>query len=101
MITAPHPPVCSKYDGYSDRKCYREYHDLSGQKDAAYENQSQAELGWCMADLYWNEGGTGKILWLDLAPGLVYSLSVENGASEAVLLGMAETLFTPVQDDVG
>ena len=78
-----------------------EVQDLSGQKDAAYENQSQAELGWCMADLYWNEGGTGKILWLDLAPGLVYSLSVENGASEAVLLGMAETLFTPVQDDVG
>ena len=78
-----------------------EVQDLSGQSDAVYENQSQAELGWCTADLYWNDGGSGKILWLDFAPGLLYSLSMESGASEEALLDMAEALYAPVQGDVG
>ncbi len=78
-----------------------EVQDLSGTAGEAYENQSQAELGWCMADLYWNQDGSGKILWLDFAPGLLYSLAVENGATEEALLETAEGLFVPAQDDVG
>ena len=77
-----------------------EVQDLSGNNSEVFENQSQAELGWCMADLFWTDGASGKILWLDFAPGLLYSLSMESGASEEALLGMAETLFTPVQGDV-
>lgn len=77
-----------------------EVQDLSGHNAEVFENQSQAELGWCMADLFWTDGASGKILWLDFAPGLLYSLSMESGASEEALLSMAETLFTPVQGDV-
>lgn len=78
-----------------------EVQDLSGMTEDAYANQSQAELGWCTAELYWNDGGSGKILWLDFAPGLLYSLSMESGASEEALLDMAGALYAPVQGDVG
>jgi len=90
-----------RYDYRTSSTGMFEVQDLSGMTEDAYENQGQAELGWCTADLYWNDGGTGKILWLDFAPGLLYSLSMESGASEEALLDMAEVLYAPVQGDVG
>lgn len=78
-----------------------ELQDLSGTAGTSYDKQSSAELGWCQAQIFWNEGKNGKILWLDLAPGLVYSLSVDSGASEDMLKEMAEILYTPMQGDVG
>ncbi|MDD6816658.1 MAG: hypothetical protein PUE84_09450 [Firmicutes bacterium] len=75
--------------------------DISGMEDGKYENSSSLELGWCAAEAFWTEGGAGKLIWLDLAPGLVYSLTMDRGASKDALTEMAETLYTPAQGDVG
>lgn len=75
--------------------------DISGMEDGKYENSSSVELGWCAAEAFWTEGGAGKLIWLDLAPGLVYSLTMDRGASKDALTEMAETLYTPAQGDVG
>ena len=75
--------------------------DISGMQDQDYENHSSVELGWCAAESFWTEGGAGKLIWLDLAPGLVYSLTMDTGASKDALTEMAETLYTPAQGDVG
>lgn len=79
--------------------------DISGVQNGAqnqdYENHSSVEIGWCAAEAFWTEGGVGKLIWLDLAPGLVYSLTMDTGASEKALTEMAQTLYTPAQGDVG
>ncbi|MGN1143621.1 MAG: hypothetical protein ACI4SU_03570, partial [Anaerovoracaceae bacterium] len=75
--------------------------DISGMEDQDYENHSSVELGWCAAEAFWTEGGAGKLIWLDLAPGLAYSLTMDTGASKDALTEMAETLYTPAQGDVG
>lgn len=48
-----------------------------------------------------NEGKEGFIAWLDVVPGVLYSLSVEKGASQELLMNTAEVCFVPLQGDVG
>lgn len=74
--------------------------DLS-QKEIENAQRATQTLGWCEAELYYVEGGQGKILWYDIAPGLLYSLYMEEGASAESLMTMAELLYTPAQNDVG
>lgn len=56
--------------------------DISGEAGTYAEN-TQSKVLWCDAQVYFTQGGSGKILWLDVVPGLVYSLRVESGASSA------------------
>jgi hypothetical protein len=58
-------------------------------------------VSWCPARVYYNAGGEGKIVWFDIVPGLLYSLTMSNGASEKALEEMASQLYTPAQGDVG
>lgn len=74
--------------------------DISGTGQDAPHHIS-GELGWCQAELFFTEGGEGKIIWFDIVPGLLYSLSVDSGASEQLLLDLANSLYTPAQSDVG
>jgi hypothetical protein len=74
--------------------------DLS-EKEIAGAVTETAKLGWCNAELVYVEGGQGKILWYDVAPGLLYSLYMESGASYEALLTMADELYTPAQGNVG
>lgn len=76
-----------------------EFRDISGVETPG-ETEKDAELGWCSAHLSYTEGGEGRIVWFDIAPGLVYSLHMDQGASEEALLTMAEALYTPVQGEV-
>ena len=76
-----------------------EYRDISGVETPG-ETEKDAEVGWCSAHLSYTEGGEGRIVWFDIAPGLVYSLHMDQGASEEALLTMAEALYTPVQGEV-
>ncbi len=57
------------------------------------------EVGWCPAEIQINENGSGKILWLDIVPGLLYSLTMENCATEEALLNTALELFDPAQSE--
>lgn len=77
-----------------------EFADISG-LEGPYQHQAEDEILWCQARLSYNDGGAGKIIWFDVAPGLLYSLSMDQGASEEALLAMADRLFTPAQGEVG
>lgn len=48
-----------------------------------------------------NEGKEGFVSWLDVAPGILYSLSVEKGASQTLLTDSAEACFVPLQGEAG
>ena len=74
--------------------------DISGiERDFA--EKTIGEVGWCSARLSFNETADGKIVWFDPAPGLLYSLYMETGASESALLDMAALLYDPAQNDAG
>ena len=48
-----------------------------------------------------NEGKEGFISWLDVVPGILYSLSVDTKAGQDLLIDTAELCFVPTQGDVG
>ena len=74
--------------------------DISGM-DGTYGATASAQVSWCPARVYYNAGGEGKIVWFDIVPGLLYSLSMSDGSSEKALEDMASQLYTPAQGDVG
>ncbi len=76
----------------------RDFADISGAADA-YKVNTDAEVSWCPARLSYTEGGSGKIVWFDVVPGILYSLSMDDGASADALTGMAAQIFAPAQGD--
>lgn len=73
--------------------------DISGLAD--FSAGAAGQVSYCEARLSYDEGGAGKIVWFDIVPGIEYSLSVESGANEQMLLDMANALFVPMQGDAG
>ena len=82
--------IAPTYDTSSD------FADISG-LEGDFDRQAEAEVGWCPARLSWNDGGVGKVVWFDVVPGQLYSLSVDAGASQESLLDLASQLFLPAQ----
>lgn len=76
----------------------QDFPDISG-IDAEFEHSKDVSVAWCGARLSYNEGGSGKIVWFDIVPGILYSLSMESGADEASLITMALSLYEPAQAD--
>ena len=74
------------------------FEDISG-LEGPFERNMAGEVLWCGAKLSFDEGGQGKIIWFDVVPGILYSLSTESGASAAMLQNMAVELFEPEQDN--
>ena len=72
--------------------------DISG-LDEPFEQVAAGNVHWCRAKISFNHGGKGKILWFDLVPGILYSMSMDSGASDQALLKMANSLFEPAQDN--
>lgn len=77
-----------------------DFADISGLSSEYPENESTV-VSYCDARLSYEEDGSGKIVWFDPIPGLLYSLSMDNGASADALTEMAMQLFSPAQGDVG
>ena len=75
-----------------------DFADISG-LNGSFEQTAAGEIFWCSAKLSYNNGGQGKILWFDLVPGILYSVSMDSSASEEALLEMANSLFEPAQDN--
>ena len=71
--------------------------DISGLDD--FSAAASGSVSYCDAQLSYDEGGAGKIIWFDIVPGVEYSLSVDSGADERSLLEMANALFVPMQGD--
>ena len=72
--------------------------DISGLYES-FDQISAGEVFWCRAKINFNEGEQGKIIWFDLVPGILYSLSMDSGASKEALLDMANGLFVPAQEN--
>ena len=77
-----------------------DFADISGLTTPHPVNESTA-VSYCDARLSYEDGGNGKIVWFDPVPGLLYSLSMDSGASADALTEMAMQLFSPAQGDVG
>lgn len=77
-----------------------DFADISGLSDT-FTHAVDAALSYCSARIAYNDGGAGKIVWFDPVPGLLYSVSMDSGASEDALTSMAYQLFSPAQGDVG
>ena len=75
-----------------------DFADISGM-EGPFSQKTMGEVLWCGAKLSFDEGGQGKIIWFDVVPGIVYSLSAESGASADLLQSMAVQLFEPAQDN--
>ena len=59
--------------------------------NTSFGHTSAGEVFWCTAKVSFDAGGQGKVLWFDLVPGILYSLSMDSGASEEALLDMANS----------
>ena len=77
-----------------------DFADISG-LTAQYPVNETAAVSYCDARLSYEDNGSGKIVWFDPVPGLLYSLTMDSGASADAMTLMAEQLFTPTQGDVG
>ena len=71
--------------------------DISGMEDDAFQQIAAGKVYWCRAKVFFNEGGEGKILWFDVVPGILYSMTMDSGASQEALVDMANSLFEPAQ----
>ena len=76
---------------------FKDISDLHG----PFDRISAGEVAWCRAKINYTEGGQGRIIWFDLVPGILYSLSMDHSASDEVLLELANELFQPAQDTIG
>ena len=88
--------------GYSLRMAYTDeitenFTDISG-LDVALEQVAAGNVQWCRAKISYTPEAQGEIIWFDLVPGILYSLSMDSGASEAALQDMANALFVPAQE---
>jgi len=75
-----------------------DFADISG-VEGDFAHRMEAEVGWCPARMAWNEGGAGKVVWFDVVPGQLFSLTVDSGATQEGLLELANALFAPAQGD--
>lgn len=75
-----------------------DFADISDLK-GPFQHITAGEVFWCKAKLSFNVDGQGKIVWFDLVPGILYSLSMDSGTTEDALLDMANELFEPAQEN--
>ena len=76
------------------------FEDISGFY-YTWEEQTKGKVEYVNADLYWNIDKEGMILWYDVVPGVMYSLTMDTGADPLALCTMADLLFYPLQGDDG
>ena len=71
---------------------------LSG-LDYEWEACATIDIAHCEGIAGFNAGKAGFVAWLDVAPGILYSLGMDTGCSQDLLMDMAETVFVPVQGE--
>ena len=77
-----------------------DFTDISGMT-GPFERISAGEVAWCRAKINYTPGGPGRIIWFDVVPGILYSMSMNQDASDEVLVALANELFEPAQDSIG
>ena len=75
--------------------------DLSG-SERVYPHTVETTIRWCRAELSDDPGNAGcKLIWIDIAPGLAYSLETDGTVPPEALQELAESLFVPAQGEEG
>lgn len=75
--------------------------DLSA-SGRVYPHTVETTIRWCRAELSDDPGNAGcKLIWIDIAPGLAYSLETDGAVSPEALQELAESLFVPAQSETG
>ena len=75
--------------------------DLSG-SERVYPHTEETTIRWCRAELSDDPGNAGcKLIWIDIAPGLAYSLETDGTVPPEALQELAESLFVPAQGEEG
>ena len=77
-----------------------DFTDISGM-EGPFERISAGEVAWCRAKINYTPGSQGRIIWFDVVPGILYSMSMDRDASDEILLELANELFEPAQDSIG
>ena len=73
--------------------------DLSG-SERVYPHTVETTIRWCRAELSDDPGNAGcKLIWIDIAPGLAYSLETDGMVPPEALQELAESLFVPAQGE--
>ena len=62
---------------------------------------AMVDVSYCEGVCAFNEGSAGFVSWLDVVPGVLYSLGMNDHCTQDTLLDMAESIFVPLQGDVG
>ena len=65
-----------------------------------WEACASIDIAHCDGIAAFNDGKAGFVAWLDVAPGILYSLGVNDNCSQDELMKMAEAVFVPMQGDV-
>ena len=66
-----------------------------------WEGCATIDVDYCNGVCAFNEGDAGFIAWLDVAPGILYSLGMNDGCTQDLLMDTADAIFVPVQGNVG
>ena len=74
------------------------FSDISGVYED-WTNTESIEVSYCTGEAYGNDNQEGLCLWYDAAPGLMYSLYMNNVADLDTLTAVAGELFVPMQGD--
>jgi len=87
--------------GMSDSADPERLVDLSG-SERVYPHTVETTIRWCRAELSDDPGNAGcKLIWIDIAPGLAYSLETDGTVPPEGLQELAESLFVPAQGEEG
>lgn len=87
--------------GMSDSADPERLVDLSG-SERVYPHTVETTIRWCRAELSDDPGNAGcKLIWIDIAPGLAYSLETDGMVPPEALQELAESLFVPAQGEEG
>jgi len=65
-----------------------------------WEASGTTVVDYCDGVFAFNQGDEGFISWLDVVPGALYCLSMEDDCTQDLLDQMAAKLFVPMQGDV-
>lgn len=66
-----------------------------------WECFATVDVDYCSGICVFNKGDAGFITWLDVAPGILYSLGMNDGCAQNLLEDTAAEIFVPVQGNVG
>ena len=74
------------------------FSDISGMF-YTWQHSGEAKIDYCDAAVSWNDSGEGIILWYEIVPGIMHSLSMTENADMETLTAMASAIFEPAQGD--